>query len=32
VYLASGESRGVTGKRLQAQEEGWGLTEGAQAG
>jgi NAD(P)-dependent dehydrogenase (short-subunit alcohol dehydrogenase family) len=28
VYLASDESQGMTGKRLQAQEDGWGLPEG----
>jgi NAD(P)-dependent dehydrogenase (short-subunit alcohol dehydrogenase family) len=32
VYLASEESKGATGQRLQAQEEGWGLAEEAQAG
>ncbi len=32
VYLASDESQGVTGKRLQAQEEGWGMAEEAPAG
>jgi NAD(P)-dependent dehydrogenase (short-subunit alcohol dehydrogenase family) len=32
VYLASGESRDVTGQRLQAQEEGWGIPEETQAG
>ncbi len=31
VYLASDESKGLTGRRLQAQEERWGLEE-AQAG
>jgi NAD(P)-dependent dehydrogenase (short-subunit alcohol dehydrogenase family) len=27
IYLASDESKGVTGKRFQAQEENWGLEE-----
>jgi len=27
IYLASDESQGVTGQRLQAQEENWGLEE-----
>lgn len=27
IYLASDESAGVSGKRFQAQEENWGLTE-----
>jgi NAD(P)-dependent dehydrogenase (short-subunit alcohol dehydrogenase family) len=27
IYLASDESKGVTGKRFQAQEENWGLAE-----
>jgi NAD(P)-dependent dehydrogenase (short-subunit alcohol dehydrogenase family) len=27
IYLASDESKGVTGKRFQAQEENWGLKE-----
>lgn len=27
IYLASDESKGVTGKRFQAQEENWGLDE-----
>ena len=31
VFLASDESQGVTGRRLLAQEEGWGLAEEAQA-
>jgi NAD(P)-dependent dehydrogenase (short-subunit alcohol dehydrogenase family) len=28
IYLASDESKGVSGKRFQAQEENWGLEEG----
>ena len=32
VFLASDESRGVTGRRLLAQEEAWGLSEEASAG
>lgn len=32
VFLASDESRGVTGRRLLAQEEGWGLAEEAREG
>jgi NAD(P)-dependent dehydrogenase (short-subunit alcohol dehydrogenase family) len=31
VYLASDESKGVTGRRLLAQEEGWGMAEGEPA-
>jgi NAD(P)-dependent dehydrogenase (short-subunit alcohol dehydrogenase family) len=31
IYLASDESKGVTGKRFQAQEENWGLEEEAEA-
>lgn len=30
VYLASDESKGVTGQRFQAQEENWGLEEEAE--
>jgi len=29
IYLAADESKGVSGKRFQAQEENWGLTEEA---
>jgi NAD(P)-dependent dehydrogenase (short-subunit alcohol dehydrogenase family) len=31
VYLASDESKAVTGRRLLAQEEGWGMAEGEPA-
>jgi NAD(P)-dependent dehydrogenase (short-subunit alcohol dehydrogenase family) len=30
VYLASDESKGVTGRRLLAQEDGWGMEEAAE--
>jgi NAD(P)-dependent dehydrogenase (short-subunit alcohol dehydrogenase family) len=31
VFLVSDESGGITGRRLLAQEDGWGLAEGAPA-
>jgi len=31
IYLASDESKGITGQRFQAQEENWGLEDEAEA-